>query len=124
MYAFVEGSFEHCQWDLRKNMEKQFSLRAVTDYEATYINAPGCWCSFHKAAVTTRHVALQEHNPFDAGSYDVWALISVRFALRVLGIRSEFYKLEADEPTYAGMMLPSLERRGEVMPADHLDGPM
>lgn len=71
-----------------------------------------------------RQEALQEQKMAQAGSYDVWALMSVRYCLRALGLRADFYKIAAEDPTYAKMVLPSLKRRREVVAADFLDGPI
>lgn len=56
--------------------------------------------------------------------YDVWAAMSVQYALRVMGLRTEFYKISADDLRYAKMILPGLEKRGIVATADDLEEPL
>lgn len=64
----------------------------------------------------------EKHN--DAKRFDVWALIAVRYSLRVLGLRAEFCKLASEDPTYAKLVLPALERRGDVAASDDLNKPL
>lgn len=60
----------------------------------------------------------------EAEKFDAWAYIAVRYNLRVLGLRAEFYRMAAKDPMYAKLVLPSLERRGETAMADDLDDPL
>lgn len=57
--------------------------------------------AFHEAAIDIRQDLLVEKKEDDAVWYDVWALIAIRYGLRVTGMRCEFYKLAAKDPTYA-----------------------
>lgn len=59
-----------------------------------------------------------------AEKFDVWAIIGVRYSLRVLGLHAEFYKLAAEDPTYAKMVLPALKKRGNMAASDDLDKPL
>lgn len=122
--AFVGGFFDNRDWGPRKGLERQASMRAVSEYEAKYINAAGYWGAFHQAAVDMRQEAIAESKYEDARQFDVWQIISVRYTLRVLGLRTEFYRLAAEDPVHAKMVLPALERRGEIAAADDLDGPI
>lgn len=58
----------------------------------------------------------------EAETMDVWARIAVRYALRVVGMRSEFYKMAAKDPAYARMVMPTLQKRNEVSAAGDLTG--
>lgn len=49
--AFVGGFFDQREWPLRKNMEKQESLRAIDSYEDKYIKIAGYWGAFHESAI-------------------------------------------------------------------------
>ena len=120
--AFVCGFFDHREWPPRKDLKKHASMRAVAEYEAKYINAAGYWSAFHEACIDLRQQALDESRDENASKFDVWGLIAVRYTLRILGLRAEFYRLAADDPTYAKMVLPALEPRGDVAAADDLDG--
>lgn len=122
--AFIGGFFEHREWTLRKGMEKHQSLRPVCEYESNYINAAGYWMAFHEAAIALRQESIADKEDDDAFHFDVWALMAIRYGLRVVGLRSEFYKLAARDPTYAKLVMPSLEQRNDVVAADDLTGPM
>lgn len=99
-------------------------MRAVSEYEAKYINSTGYWLAFHESAIELRSEQVKADKMDLAVEYDVWAIISVRYALRALGLRTEFYKLAAEDPTYAKMILPALENKGNVAAADNLDKPL
>lgn len=122
--AFLGGFFDNKEWCLRKGLEKQASMRAVAEYEAKYVNAAGYWGAFHEAALDLRQESINSAKDEDAKQFDVWGIISVRYVMRVLGLRSEFYKMAAEDPTYAKMVLPTLEKRGEVVAADDLERPL
>lgn len=122
--ALAGGFFDHKEWPIRKALEKHSSMRAVSEYEAKYINSTGYWLTFHDAAIELRTEEINAKDEAKAVEFDVWAIISVRYALRTLGLRTEFYKLAAEDPTYAKMILPALESKGEVPAADNLDKPL
>lgn len=121
MSAFFGGFFEHRDWPIRRALGAHESMRAVIDYEAKYVNVAGYWCTFNQAAIGLRQEASKEGNNDLAGQYDVWSIIAVRYSLRVLGIRTQFYRMAAVDPVYAKMILPALERRAEVPASDDLD---
>ena len=120
MAAFACGFFEHREWPLRKNMEKHESPRAVAEYGTNYINSAGYWMAFHEAALDLRQEMLEEKKDEEAKNYDVWAALAIRYGLRVVCLRSEFYKTAARDPKYAKMILPTLQQRNEVAAADDL----
>lgn len=122
--AFQGGFFDHKDWSLRRGLQKQGSMRAVMEYESKYVNAAGYWAAFNEAAIELRQERLNENKMDEAVKFDVWAIIATRYTLRVLSLRSEFYKMASDDPVYAKMVLPVFEKRGEVVAADELENPM
>lgn len=118
--AFSGGFFEHRDWPERRFMEKHASLRGVYEYEANYTNAAGYWMAFHEAAIDLRQEKFDAGELANAVVFDVWACIAIRYGLRVVGLRTQFYRLAAKDPTYAKMIMPTLEQRNEVAPADDL----
>lgn len=122
--AFTGGFFEHREWSLRKGLEEHKSLRAVSEYEANYINAAGFWMAFNQASISLRSEALEEKKFDQAEMFDVWGIVSIRYGLRVTGLRSEFYKLAARDPVYAKLVLPTLEQKNDIPAADDLVEPM
>lgn len=122
--ALTGGFFEHCEWFLRKEMYCYMSMRAMHEYEASYINAAGFWTSFHQAAISLRHDALAEQTLEEAALYDFWAIISVRYGLRVTELRAEFYRLVAKDLTYAKLLLTSLVQLNDLPAADDLVEPL
>ena len=109
--AFSGGFFDHPDWALRRGMEKHSRLRPVVEYEANYINSAGYWMAFHESAISLRDEALgaPDRDSEEANEYDFWALISIRYGLRVVGLRAEFYKMSARDPIYAKMIMATLE---------------
>lgn len=57
----------------------------------------------------------------EAKLFDMCALVAVMYNLSVLGLRTKFYRVSAEDPTYAKFILPTLERRGELAASDDLD---
>lgn len=119
--AFLGGFFDHDDWPLRRKLAKQQSMYAVAEHEAKYINAAGYWSVLHHVAYDLRQEAFEKGNKDDAEKFDAWAYVAVRYSLRVLGLRAEFYRMAAKDPMHAKLVLPSLERRGETAMADDLD---
>lgn len=125
MMAFVGGYFDHREWPPRKQLlESQRSMRPVAEYEAKYVNAAGYWCSFHQSAIDLRDTAIDEKKKEEAERLDVWAIIAVRYSLRVLGLRTEFYKMATVDPVHAKLILPTLEHRTEMPASEDLDEPL
>ena len=60
-------------------------------------------------------------NIFEVLRFDAWYYVKKGYALRFLGLRAEFYRNAAKDPTHAKRLLPMLERRGDVAMADNLD---
>lgn len=80
--------------------------------------------TLHEAAIDLRQEFLADKKEEEASLYDVWALISVRYGLRVTGMRAEFYRLAAKDPTHAKLVLPTLEKKNDMPAADDLVEPM
>lgn len=112
------GFFEHRDWPLRRAVELYHSMRPVFEYEANYFNAAGYWMEFSEVAISLGHDALENEKDQDALLFDVWSQISVRYGLRMTGLRCQLYRLVACDPTYAKLVMPSLEQRHELHPAD------
>jgi hypothetical protein len=126
---FSGGYFEHREWPIRRGMERHSSLRPIYEHEAHYTNAAGYWMAFHQSAVALRAECLQELTTSaqpasaieKAQMYDVWAIVAVRYGLRVVGLRVEFYKRSAKDPMHERLIMPALEGRSDIAAADDLD---
>lgn len=99
MGVFNGGFFENRELLLRKDFEQRPSLRPVCEDETNYTNASGYWMVFHKSAIDLRQEALADKNEAEASLFDVWALSTIRYGLLVTGMRCEFYKIAAKDPT-------------------------
>jgi hypothetical protein len=85
--------FEHREWEIRRSMERHPSLSPLFEYEAHYTNSAGYWMSFSSAAMALRGQALKLEGTTgveEAEMFDVWAMMAVRYGLRVVGLRVEF----------------------------------
>jgi hypothetical protein len=102
-------------------MEMHSSLRPLYEYEANYVNASGYCCVFHETALNLRDEALAADETAKALLLDVWGRVGVRYSLRTLGLRAEFYKRSARDPVHARLVMPVLEGRSDVPAADDLD---
>ena len=79
-----------------------------------------CCGTTHEAALDFCQEMLEETKDLEAKNYDVWAALAIRYGLRVVGLRSEFYKMAARDPTHAKMILPTLQQRNEVAASEDL----
>jgi hypothetical protein len=89
------GYFEHREWAIRRGIQRHPSLRPLFEYEAHYTNSAGYWMSFLSAAMALRGEALKLEGTTgieEAEMFDVRAMMAVRYGLRVVGLRVEFYK--------------------------------
>jgi hypothetical protein len=120
---FAGGYFEHAEWPIRRRMHKFASLRPLYEYEANYTNAAGNWMAFSSTATTLRSEALARGGTglVEAQRYDLWAILAVGYGLRVVGLRTEFYKMCAKDPTHAKLIMPMLEGATDVPATDDLD---
>ena len=123
--AFQGGFFGHREWPERRAMERFASLRPLYEYEAHYINAVGYWITFHQAAISLREETMSD-GPTEAQNdqverYDVWAIVAIRYGLRVTGPRVEFYRRSSKDPMHARLLMPVLEGKNEISATDDLD---
>lgn len=80
--------------------------------------------AFHEAAITLRQEALTAANEEKALIYEVWAPIAIRYELRVVGLRAEFYRMAAKDPVYAKMVMLALESRNNMAASEDLAEPL
>lgn len=99
-------------------------MLAVAKYESKYVNAIGHWAIFHEGAIDLRLGRTNDGKMDESKRLDVWGLISVRFALRVVELRTECYMLASNDPKKAKLMLPDLEKRTNVAGANDLQKPL
>lgn len=90
------------------------------EYETNYINAAGYWMSFHASAVQMRQEAIAAGNTENAQKYDCWAIIAVRYGLRVFGLSEKICKKAAVDPVHAKLIMPALEQKNDTPAADDL----
>jgi hypothetical protein len=124
---FSGGYFEHREWAIRRSMERHPSLRPLLEYEAHYSNSAGHWMSFSSAAMALQREALKLEGTTgvkEAEMSDVWAMMAVRYGLRVVGLRVEFYKRSAKDPIYVRLVMPVLEGQSDTPATDDLDDVM
>jgi hypothetical protein len=75
-------------------MERHPSLRPLFEYEDHYTNSAGYWMSFSSAAMALRGESLKLEGTTgveEAEMFDVRAMVAVRYGLRGVGLRVEFY---------------------------------
>jgi hypothetical protein len=80
--------------------------------------------SFSPAAMALRGEALKlegTNGVEEAEMFDVWALMAVRYGLRVVGLRAEFYKGSAKDPMHARLVMLVLEGQNDTPATDDLD---
>jgi hypothetical protein len=124
---FSVGYFEHREWAIRRDMERHPSLLPLFEYEAHYTNSAGYWISFSSAAMALRGEALKLEDTIgveEAEMFDVWAMMAMRYGLRVVGLRVEFYKRYAKDPMHARLVMPVLEDQNNTPATDDLDDVM
>jgi hypothetical protein len=121
---FAGEFFEHGEWVIRRGMERHSSLRPFYQYEAHYTNAAGYWMIFSVAALTLREEAIRTEGTQgieDTTRYDVWEMLAMRYGLRMVGLRTEFYKKFANDPMHAKMVTLVLEGQTEIPAKDDLN---
>jgi hypothetical protein len=83
--------------------------------------------SFLSAAMALRGESLKLESTTgveEAEMFDVWAVMAVRYGLRVVGLRVEFYKRSANDPMHARLVMPVLECQSDTPATDGLDDGM
>lgn len=119
--------FKHKEWPVRRAMEARASLRGIAEHEANYVNAAGYWLVFTSTAYVLRDEETAKPNGAGneaAKRYDVWGLKGQHYALRALGLRTEYYKLAAEDPGHAKLLMPALEKHasaGDTSATDTVD---
>jgi hypothetical protein len=124
---FSGAYFEHREWAIRRGMERHPSLRPLFECEALYTNSAGYWISFSSAAMALRGEALKLEDTIGvekAEMFDVWAMMAMRYGLRVVGLRVDFYKRSAKDPMHARLVMPVLEDQNNTPATDDLDDVM
>lgn len=53
-------------------------------------------------------------------SFDIWAIISVRYKISVIALRAKLYRMAAEDPMYAKMVLSGLDKRGDLAASSDL----
>jgi hypothetical protein len=105
---YLGGLFAHPEWTVRKGLEKHASLRALAEYEAHYINSAGYWMYFGETALSLRDQEISKATAVrarEAERLDLWIGISLRYGLRVVELRTEFFKMSARDPQHARLCL-------------------
>jgi type I restriction-modification system DNA methylase subunit len=108
-------------------MERHSSLRPLIKYEAHYMNSTGYWMSFSSAAMALRGEVFKLEGTTgveEAERFDVWAMMAVRYGLRVVGLRVEFYKRSAKDTMHTRLVMPVLEGQNDMPAQDDLDDVM
>lgn len=80
--------------------------------------------AFHEAAISLSQEELVNRDLYKALNFESWALIAIRYGLRIVGLFFEIYKMASRDLTYVKMVLPSLERRGDVAASEDLIEPL
>jgi hypothetical protein len=91
------------------------------------MKSAGYWMSFSSAAMALRGEALKLKGTTgveEAEMFYGWAMKAVRYGLRVVGLRVEFYKRSAKDPTHARLVMPVLEGQNDTPATDDLDDVM
>lgn len=122
--AFIGGFFDNEEWPLPRQFSKQKSMHLVAEHEAKSINASGYLYVLHHVAYDLRQEAFEAGKKDDSEKFDASLFVAVRYNIRVLGLRAEFYRMDAKDTMYAKLVLQTLERRSETAMADNLDGPL
>jgi hypothetical protein len=88
------------------------------------MNPAGYWMIFSSAAMARLGGDLKLEGTTgveEAEIFDVWAMMTVRYGLRVVRLRFEFYKRSAKEPMHARLVMPVLEDQYDTPATGDLD---
>jgi hypothetical protein len=105
-------------------MERHEILRPIYEFKAHYVNSAGFRMAFSTAAMALREEALEKPDTRgveDAKKYDVWGMMGVRYGLRAVGLRVEFYKKSEKDPVHARLLMPVLNGDTDTATTDGLD---
>jgi hypothetical protein len=103
------------------------SLHPLFEWEAHYMNSAWYWMNFSSAAMALRGKALKLENTTrveEVERFDVWAMMAVRYGLRVIGLLVEFYERSAKDPMHAQLVMLVLENQNDTPATDDLDDVM
>jgi hypothetical protein len=120
---YAGGFFAHPEWSVRRGLTRHPGLRAIAEYEANYVNAAGYWLVFAETAIRLRDEELAREGGAGesaAGLLDTWIALAIRYGLRVVGLRTEFFRLSAKDPAHARLLMPALENQGTVAATDDI----
>jgi hypothetical protein len=124
---FSGSYFVRLEWAIRRGTERHPNLRPLFEYEAHYATSERYWMSFSSTAMALRGEALKLEGTTgveEAEMFDVWAMMAVRYGLRVVGLRVEFYKRSAKDPMHARLVMPVLEGQNNTPATDDLEDVM
>lgn len=76
--------------------------------------------TFHHATVNLQ-AEVELSDPGLGERLGLWEYMPISYGLRCVGLRAEFYRLAARDPTYAKLVLHSLENHVEQPTADILE---
>lgn len=108
--AMAGEFFDHKEWPLRKALAQHPSMRAVAEHEAKYINCAGYWLMSNESALMLR-MEKGKNDESVVQRFDVWAFLASQYSLRCLGLRTQFYGKTVEDPTYAKLVIPALEKK-------------
>jgi hypothetical protein len=80
--------------------------------------------AFSTAAMALRGEALAKPDTTgveDTKKDDVWRMMGVRYGLRAVGLRVEFYKKAAKDPMHARLLIPVLESNNDTAATEDVD---
>lgn len=105
-------------------MEKHSGLRGVLYYEKKYVNEWGYWMAYEETALYLHAEAILNDKGDEKLQLDAWEGVSIRYGLRVVGLRAEFYRMGAKDYSYAKLVMQIIEKRNEVDAANNLQKSM
>lgn len=109
--AIMGGLFDHKESFVRKAFEKHLIMNEMCEYEVKYVDTAIYRASFHQAAIDIRRENIDENVIDEAKQMDVWPVVAVKYCLRKLGLSTQFYEMDSDDPVHAKLVLPIPEKR-------------
>lgn len=83
-------------------------MQAVLEHEMPDINATEYWLAFHEDAGDLSAEADRDGRNEDEAMLNAWCHIYVRYGLRVVCMRTEFYKMESEDLACYKLVMPTL----------------
>jgi hypothetical protein len=87
----------------------------------------GYWMSFSSAAMALRGEALKVEATTrveETERFDIWAMMAVRYGLRVVILRVELYRISMKDSMHAWLVMPVLKVQNDSAARDDLDDVM